>query len=118
MVSAAPRMGNWSRMSGERRVRSYRFVRLPWWIRAVVIGVFLGAGMFVVALIGDDDSDVLGELVGAAAAALVFAIAGGLFMRAFERRLFMVDGRMLTWYGPSMAEAPGRLSAALRAAGR
>lgn len=30
----------------------------------------------------------------------------------------LVDGRMLTWYGPSMAEAPGRLSAALRAAGR
>ncbi|RFU86412.1 cobalamin-binding protein [Streptomyces triticagri] len=28
----------------------------------------------------------------------------------------LVDGRQLTWYGPSLTEAPGRLSAALRAA--
>ncbi|MGW7418128.1 helical backbone metal receptor [Streptomyces sp. NPDC054863] len=30
----------------------------------------------------------------------------------------LVDGRMLTWYGPSLAEAPAALSAALRAAHR
>ncbi|MEU4084403.1 helical backbone metal receptor [Streptomyces aureus] len=30
----------------------------------------------------------------------------------------LVDGRMLTWYGPSLAEAPGRLAEALRAAHR
>ncbi|MHC0428591.1 helical backbone metal receptor [Streptomyces sp. O3] len=30
----------------------------------------------------------------------------------------LVDGRMLTWYGPSLAAAPARLSAALRAAHR
>ncbi|MFE5515818.1 helical backbone metal receptor [Streptomyces sp. NPDC056529] len=30
----------------------------------------------------------------------------------------LVDGRMLTWYGPSLAEAPERLSRALRAARR
>ncbi|MFJ6699581.1 helical backbone metal receptor [Streptomyces sp. NPDC091272] len=30
----------------------------------------------------------------------------------------LVDGRMLTWYGPSLAEAPAVLSAALRAARR
>lgn len=30
----------------------------------------------------------------------------------------LVDGRLLTWYGPSMGEAPGRISAALRAAAR
>ncbi|MEW2163224.1 helical backbone metal receptor [Streptomyces sp. NPDC007084] len=30
----------------------------------------------------------------------------------------LVDGRMLTWYGPSMARAPELLSEALRAAGR
>ncbi|WP_199548768.1 helical backbone metal receptor [Streptomyces sp. N35] len=30
----------------------------------------------------------------------------------------LVDGRMLTWYGPSLADAPARLSAELRAAFR
>ncbi|MEV6552279.1 helical backbone metal receptor [Streptomyces sp. NPDC051597] len=30
----------------------------------------------------------------------------------------LVDGRLLTWYGPSLAAAPGALSGALRAAGR
>ncbi|MFI0981689.1 helical backbone metal receptor [Streptomyces sp. NPDC021093] len=30
----------------------------------------------------------------------------------------LVDGRMLTWYGPSLADAPAALSAALRAARR
>ncbi|MGW1065998.1 helical backbone metal receptor [Streptomyces aureus] len=30
----------------------------------------------------------------------------------------LVDGRLLTWYGPSLAEAPGRLAEALRAAHR
>ncbi|MEW1696954.1 helical backbone metal receptor [Streptomyces sp. NPDC093249] len=30
----------------------------------------------------------------------------------------LVDGRMLTWYGPSLAEAPGELARALRAARR
>ncbi|MFE9806955.1 helical backbone metal receptor [Streptomyces sp. NPDC005548] len=30
----------------------------------------------------------------------------------------LIDGRLLTWYGPSMAEAPERLGGALRAAGR
>ncbi|MGW9439417.1 helical backbone metal receptor [Streptomyces sp. NPDC055607] len=30
----------------------------------------------------------------------------------------LVDGRMLTWYGPSLAEAPERLARALRAARR
>ncbi|MFP3990188.1 helical backbone metal receptor [Streptomyces sp. E11-3] len=30
----------------------------------------------------------------------------------------LVDGRLLTWYGPSLVEAPARLSAALRAANR
>ncbi|MEU8892004.1 helical backbone metal receptor [Streptomyces sp. NPDC048442] len=30
----------------------------------------------------------------------------------------LVDGRMLTWYGPSLADAPAALSAALRAAHR
>ncbi|MFE1291016.1 helical backbone metal receptor [Streptomyces sp. NPDC058751] len=29
----------------------------------------------------------------------------------------LVDGRLLTWYGPSLAEAPARLGAVLRAAG-
>ncbi|MEU1075419.1 MULTISPECIES: helical backbone metal receptor [unclassified Streptomyces] len=30
----------------------------------------------------------------------------------------LVDGRLLTWYGPSLAAAPGALSGALRAVGR
>ncbi|MEU8229798.1 hypothetical protein AB0C12_09335 [Actinoplanes sp. NPDC048967] len=52
--------------------------------------------MFVVSWASDDDSDPTGQLIGAAASAVLFALVTGLFIRSYERRIFQAGGHTLT----------------------
>ncbi|MGW4943926.1 hypothetical protein ACWEOZ_20335 [Actinoplanes sp. NPDC004185] len=52
--------------------------------------------MFVFSWASDDDSDPTGQIIGAAAAAVLLAIVSGLLIRSYERRIFGAEGAVLT----------------------
>ncbi|WP_250006903.1 hypothetical protein [Actinoplanes sp. M2I2] len=85
----------YGRMSPEG-AKSYWWLRIPWWVRGAVAGLFFGTAMFIVSWASDDDPDSAGELVGAAASAVLFGIVFGLLMRSQERRMFEADGQVLS----------------------
>ena len=76
--------------------RSYWWLQRPWWMRGAIAGLVLGAAMFVVSWASDDDPDLAGQLIVAAASAVLFATVLGPFIRSQERRGCQADGRTLS----------------------